>query len=60
MLVTVDIPQESVARFNALCAKHSIEIQHFNKAGPGGGNPCFRLAVHDASAMNALAKFYWG
>ena len=60
MLVTIDIPKESVEAFRALCSKHGIEIQHYEEHGPAGGNPCFDIAVHDAKALAALGKFYWG
>lgn len=60
MLVTVDVPPESVEALRALCAARGIEVQHFVEVGPAGGNPCFNLAVHDAAAMAALARFYWG
>jgi hypothetical protein len=60
MLVTIDIPAESLNAFRVLCDKHSIEIQHFTEEGPAGGNPCFNLAVHDKSALAALGRFYWG
>jgi hypothetical protein len=60
MLVTIDIPQESVGAFRALCSAYGIEIQHRVEEGPAGGNPCFNIAVHDAKALAALGKFYWG
>jgi len=60
MLVTIDIPNESVADFRALCAKHGIEIQHYAETGPAGGNPCFDIAIHDRAALAAVGAFYWG
>jgi hypothetical protein len=60
MLVTIDIPAESLNAFRALCETQGIEIQHYQESGPAGGNPCFNLAVHDARALAALGKFYWG
>lgn len=60
MLVTIDIPNESVANFRSLCDQHGIEIQHHLEQGPAGGNPCFKIAVHDAAALSALGAFYWG
>jgi hypothetical protein len=40
--------------------RQSIEIQHFVEHGPVGGNPYFKIAVHDAKALSELGKFYWG
>lgn len=60
MLVTIDIPPESVADFLALCAAQAIEIRSRNDDGPAGGNPRFLLAVHSAESLSALGTFYWG
>lgn len=60
MIVTIDIPPESVAAFLGLCADHGIEIKERIEEGPAGGNPRFRLGVHSADALAALGEFYWG
>jgi len=60
MLVTVDIPNESVAGFRSMCNEHDIEIHEHEEVGPAGGNNRFHLAVHSASALVALGEFYWG
>jgi hypothetical protein len=60
MLVTIDIPQESIAGFLVLCAGQDIEVRNRNDEGPAGGNPRFLIAIHSAKALTALGKFYWG
>jgi len=60
MIVTVDIPRESVVAFRELCASHGVEIYDCEENGPAGGNPRFNVAVHDREALAALGKFYWG
>lgn len=60
MIVTVDIPKESLAGFRSMCDEHGIEIHDHEESGPAGGNPRFHVAVHDARALQALGEFYWG
>ncbi|TPM33562.1 hypothetical protein FJ955_02090 [Mesorhizobium sp. B2-2-2] len=60
MLITIDIPPESIASFQALCSEHGIEVRGCDEQGPAGGNPRYRIAVHSASALAALGKYYWG
>jgi hypothetical protein len=60
MLITIDIPEESVSAFKELCARVGIEINSHVEHGPAGGNPCFKIAVHDAAALDALGEFYFG
>ncbi len=60
MLVTIDIPSESLAAFHALCTKQGIEIQETEEQGPAGGNPRFSIVVPDRAALSSLGKFYWG
>ncbi|WP_442579090.1 hypothetical protein ACSBOB_26780 [Mesorhizobium sp. ASY16-5R] len=60
MIVTIDIPHESVAALMVLCADHAIDVYDRVEEGPAGGNPRFRLGVHNSNALSALGSFYWG
>jgi hypothetical protein len=37
-----------------------IPLTAASTSSPAGGNPCFKIAVHNGDALNALGKFYWG
>jgi hypothetical protein len=54
ILVTLDVPAESIRAFRVLCAEHGIKILHYDEMLLS-----FNVAVHDAKALGALAKFYW-
>jgi hypothetical protein len=60
MIVTIDIPHESIAALMTLCTDFGIEVYDRVEEGPAGGNPRFRLGVHDSAALSALGGFYWG
>ncbi len=61
MYVTLDIAKESETAFRQLCQdQRFIEILHYERTGPGGGNPRFRLLVDGYGAHLALINFYYG
>lgn len=60
MLITLDLDPVNETALRALCQRYRIEIQHYEKEGPAGGNPCFHLVVDTLPAALALVMFYFG
>lgn len=60
MLLTLDVPEENVPEFRALCKRHRIDIVQFNPQGPAGGNPRFTVVTDMRETFLLVGDFYFG